>query len=96
MLSGGEQQRVAIARALVKKPPLLLVDEPTGSLDLDTGRQVLTQLRAVADRDRRTVLLVTHNAAIGGMGDRVVRLHSGEIASIVSNERPLGAEEVEW
>jgi len=96
MLSGGEQQRVAIARALVKKPPLLLVDEPTGSLDLDTGRQVLTQLRAVADRDRRTVLLVTHNAAIGGMGDRVVRLHSGEIASIASNERPLGAEEVEW
>ena len=96
MLSGGEQQRVAIARALVKQPPLLLVDEPTGSLDLDTGRQVLNQLRVVADRDGRTVLLVTHNAAIGGMGDRVVRLHSGELASIRSNERPLRAEEVEW
>jgi putative ABC transport system ATP-binding protein len=96
MLSGGEQQRVAIARALVKQPPLLLVDEPTGSLDLDTGRQVLNQLRAVTDRDRRTVLLVTHNAAIGGMGDRLVRLHSGELASVETNERPLTAEEVEW
>lgn len=96
MLSGGEQQRVAIARALVKEPPILLVDEPTGSLDLDTGRQVLTQLRAVSDRDQRTVLLVTHNSAIGGMGDRVVRLHSGEIASIDENTRPLSAGEVEW
>jgi putative ABC transport system ATP-binding protein len=96
MLSGGEQQRVAIARALVKQPPILLVDEPTGSLDLDTGRQVLTQLRSVSDRDGRTVLLVTHNSAIGGMGDRVIRLHSGEIASIEPNERPLVAEEVEW
>jgi len=96
MLSGGEQQRVAIARALVKQPPILLVDEPTGSLDLDTGRQVLTQLRAVSDRDHRTVLLVTHNAAIGSMGDRVIRLHSGEIASIDVNAAPLTAEEVEW
>jgi putative ABC transport system ATP-binding protein len=96
MLSGGEQQRVAIARALVKQPPVLLVDEPTGSLDLDTGRQVLTQLRTVSDRDGRTVLLVTHNAAIGGMGDRVIRLHSGEIASIQPNARPLSAAEVEW
>jgi len=96
MLSGGEQQRVAIARALVKQPPILLVDEPTGSLDLDTGRQVLAQLRAVSDNDDRTVLLVTHNAAIGGMGDRVVRLHSGEVASIETNARPVLSEEVEW
>jgi len=96
MLSGGEQQRVAIARALVKQPPILLVDEPTGSLDLDTGRQVLAQLRAVSDNDHRTVLLVTHNAAIGGMGDRVIRLHSGEVATIETNERPLLPEEVEW
>ena len=96
MLSGGEQQRVAIARALVKQPPILLVDEPTGSLDLETGRQVLGQLRAVSDSDRRTVLLVTHNAAIGGMGDRIVRLRSGEVASIETNARPLPPEEVEW
>ncbi|GBE22462.1 MAG TPA: ABC transporter ATP-binding protein [Actinobacteria bacterium] len=96
MLSGGEQQRVAIARALVKQPPILLVDEPTGSLDLETGRQVLGQLRAVSDNDHRTVLLVTHNAAIGGMGDRIVRLHSGELASIEVNAKPLPPDEVEW
>ncbi|NIA25410.1 MAG: ATP-binding cassette domain-containing protein [Gammaproteobacteria bacterium] len=96
MLSGGEQQRVAIARALVKQPPILLVDEPTGSLDLETGRQVLGQLRAVSDDDHRTVLLVTHNAAIGGMGDRIIRLRSGDVASIEINARPLQPEEVEW
>lgn len=96
MLSGGEQQRVAIARAMVKEPPILLVDEPTGSLDLDTGRQVLAKLREVSDVHHRTVLLVTHNTAIGGMGDRVIRLHSGSIASIHRNERPLTPEEVEW
>ncbi len=96
MLSGGEQQRVAIARALVKQPPILLVDEPTGSLDLETGRQVLTRLRSVSDDDGRTVLLVTHNAAIGTMGDRVVRLHSGRVASVDENSRPAAAAEVEW
>ncbi len=96
MLSGGEQQRVAIARALVKEPPILLVDEPTGSLDLETGRQVLAELRAVTDKDHRTVVLVTHNAAIGNMGDRVIRLHSGEIDSITTNDRPISPDEVEW
>lgn len=96
MLSGGEQQRVAIARAMVKEPPILLVDEPTGSLDLETGRQVLAKLRAVADEHHRTVLLVTHNTAIGGMGDRVIRLHSGRIKTIEANATPLGPDEVEW
>lgn len=96
MLSGGEQQRVAIARALVKQPPILLVDEPTGSLDLETGRQVLSRLRSVSDDDGRTVLLVTHNAAIGAMGDRVVRLHSGKVASIEFNAHPVPSAEVEW
>ena len=76
-LSGGQQQRVAIARALVKEPPLLLCDEPTGSLDLDTGRQVLAVLRDLAREGHHTVLLVTHNSAIARMADRVVRLHSG-------------------
>ena len=87
----------ARADALLRLTPYLMdLDWTIGSLDLDTGRQVLNQLRAVADRDGRTVLLVTHNAAIGGMGDKVVRLHSGELASIRPNERPLRAEEVEW
>ncbi len=93
-LSGGQQQRVAIARALVKEPPLLLCDEPTGSLDLDTGRQVLGVLRDLAREGHHTVLLVTHNSAIARMADRVVRLHSGRIASderVAASGRGRGA-----
>lgn len=95
-LSGGEQQRVAIARALVKEPPLLLCDEPTGSLDLETGRQVLAVLRDLALEGHHTVLLVTHNSAIARMADRVVRLHSGRIASDELVETPVEAVELEW
>jgi putative ABC transport system ATP-binding protein len=95
-LSGGEQQRVAIARALVKEPPLLLCDEPTGSLDLETGRQVLAVLRELALEGHHTVLLVTHNSAIARMADRVVRLHSGRIASDEVVETPVEAAELEW
>jgi putative ABC transport system ATP-binding protein len=95
-LSGGQQQRVAIARALVKEPPLVLCDEPTGSLDLDTGRQVLAVLRDLAREGHHTVLLVTHNSAIANMADRVVRLHSGAIASDDRVEVPVEAEELEW
>ena len=78
-LSGGEQQRVAIARALVKQPPILLCDEPTGELDFETGRMILALLRRLNRENGQTVLLVTHNAAVGEMADRVVRLRSGEI-----------------
>ena len=95
-LSGGQQQRVAIARAIVKEPPLLLCDEPTGSLDLETGRQVLGVLRDLAREGHHTVLLVTHNSAIASMADRVVWLHSGTIAREQRVERPLEAEELEW
>jgi putative ABC transport system ATP-binding protein len=95
-LSGGQQQRVAIARALVKEPPLVLCDEPTGSLDLDTGRQVLAVLRDLAREGHHTVLLVTHNSAIARMADRVVRLHSGVIASDERVDRPVEAAELEW
>lgn len=95
-LSGGQQQRVAIARALVKEPPLLLCDEPTGSLDLDTGRQVLTVLRDLAREGHHTVMLVTHNSAIGHMADRIVRLHSGRIASDERVDDPIEAGELEW
>ena len=72
-LSGGEQQRVAIARALVKRPRLLLCDEPTGSLDLDTGRQVLALLHQASRGDGRTVIVVTHNSAIARAADRVIQ-----------------------
>jgi len=95
-LSGGQQQRVAIARALVKEPPLLLCDEPTGSLDLATGRQVLAVLRDLAREGHHTVLLVTHNSAIAQMADRVVRLHSGRIAGSETVAAPVEAEELDW
>jgi putative ABC transport system ATP-binding protein len=95
-LSGGQQQRVAIARALVKEPPLVLCDEPTGSLDLDTGRQVLGVLRDLAREGHHTVLLVTHNSAIARMADRVVRLQSGAIASDERVARPVEAGELVW
>ena len=95
-LSGGEQQRVAIARAVVKEPPLLLCDEPTGSLDLATGRHVLAVLRALAREGHHSVVLVTHNSAIARMADRVVRMRSGEIVEERRVERPVEAEELDW
>jgi putative ABC transport system ATP-binding protein len=95
-ISGGEQQRVAIARAIVKEPPLLLCDEPTGSLDLETGRGVLSVLHALAREGHHTVLLVTHNSAIANMADRVVRMHSGQIVSDEPNASPQPAESLEW
>jgi putative ABC transport system ATP-binding protein len=95
-VSGGQQQRVAIARATVKEPLLLLCDEPTGSLDLETGRQVLGVLHALAREGHHTVLLVTHNSAIANMADRVVRMHSGQIVSDEPNPSPHPAESLEW
>jgi len=95
-LSGGEQQRVALARGLVKDPPLLLCDEPTGALDVETGKQVLGALRELAGQDDRTVVIVTHNAVIGRMADRVIRLRDGEIVGIESNPAPSAPEELDW
>jgi putative ABC transport system ATP-binding protein len=95
-LSGGEQQRVAVARALVKHPGLLLCDEPTGSLDLDTGRRVLALLQDAARDDGRTVLVVTHNSAIAEAADRVIRLRSGTVVSDEANPRPCPATDVTW
>ncbi len=95
-LSGGEAQRVGIARALAKSPDLLLCDEPTGALDLETGRQVLDVLSR-ANRERRlTVVLVTHNSALAAMADRVVRMRSGRIVDVLMNERPVEAAAVSW
>ena len=95
-LSGGEQQRVAIARALVKRPRLLLCDEPTGSLDLDTGRQVLVLLQGAARESGRSVIVVTHNSAIAEAADRVIRLRSGTVVADAANPHPLPAAEVTW
>jgi putative ABC transport system ATP-binding protein len=95
-LSGGEQQRVAVARALAGSPRILLGDEPTGALDLETGRTVLELLRSVSAELGQTALLVTHNAAIAEMADRVLRMRDGEIVADERNREPLGAEELVW
>jgi putative ABC transport system ATP-binding protein len=95
-LSGGEQQRVAIARAVVKQPDVLLCDEPTGALDYATGKLVLEVLDKV-NRDLGTItVVITHNAAIAGMADRVIRISSGEIVEIRVNERRLSPGELSW
>ena len=95
-LSGGEQQRVAIARAVVKRPEVVLGDEPTGALDYETGKLVLDVLRDVHRRSGKTVIIVTHNAAIAGMADRVVRLRSGRIAEIEVNPSPVAPKDLVW
>jgi len=95
-LSGGEQQRVAIARAIAKRPQVLLCDEPTGALDCDTGVMVLEAL-AQANRDLgTTTVIITHNAVIAGMADRVIRLSNGGIASIESNATRAAASSLRW
>jgi putative ABC transport system ATP-binding protein len=95
-LSGGEQQRVSIARGVVKGSPLLLCDEPTGSLDIETGMRVLRVLHDVTRSDGRTVLAVTHNAVIAKMADRVIRLKDGRIVSSEPNLNPVAPEELAW
>jgi putative ABC transport system ATP-binding protein len=95
-LSGGEQQRVAIARALANNPPVLLCDEPSGNLDVDTGQHVLQVIRDMNQHEGATVLLVTHNAAIAPMADRIVRLHNGAVADIEVIAAPKAATELTW
>jgi len=95
-LSGGEQQRVSIARGLVKSPSLLLCDEPTGSLDIDTGIQVLELLKSVTSEGDRSVLTVTHNSVIAEMADRVIRLRDGEIVDIATNPSPSEPGDLTW
>ena len=95
-LSGGEQQRVAIARAVAKRPDVLLCDEPTGALDYETGLMVLQVLEKVNRELGATVAIITHNAAIAKMAHRVVRMHSGAIASTLKNERQASVNEIEW
>ena len=95
-LSGGEQQRVAIARAIAKNPKLLLCDEPTGALDYKTGKQILKLLQDTARREKMTVIIITHNAAIAPMADKVIRFKNGTAESITINENQVPIEEIEW
>lgn len=95
-LSGGEQQRVAIARAIVKRPQLLLCDEPTGALDYATGKLVLEVIARINRELGTTAVVITHNAAIAGMADRVIRLADGRVASIDVPQRRLTPAELSW
>jgi putative ABC transport system ATP-binding protein len=95
-LSGGEQQRVAVARAIVKSPDVLLCDEPTGALDYETGKVVLAAIARVNEQLGTTTIVITHNAAIAGMADRVLRLGGGRIIGEERNPRRLSADEVRW
>jgi putative ABC transport system ATP-binding protein len=95
-LSGGEQQRVSIARAIAKRPDVLLCDEPTGALDVESGKLVLEVLANVNRELKTTTVIITHNVAIAAMADRVLRMHSGGIVSVVRNEHKASPAEMEW
>ena len=95
-LSGGEQQRVAIARAIAKNPKLLLCDEPTGALDYKTGKQILKLLQDTCRNEKMTVIIVTHNAAIAEMADKVIKFKNGKVENTIINQNPKSIEEIEW
>ena len=95
-LSGGEQQRVSIARALAKNPKLMLCDEPTGALDYQTGKQVLKLLQDCCRKQGMTVIIITHNAALKPMADRIVTIKNGRIADSIRNPEPVSIEKIEW
>ena len=95
-LSGGEQQRVAIARAIAKRPEVLLCDEPTGALDYETGKLVLEALEQVNRELGTTTVVITHNAGIAAMADRVITMRSGQITNVKLNEKKLSPSQLEW
>lgn len=95
-LSGGEQQRVAIARAVAKNPKILLCDEPTGALDYETGKQVLQIIQDMSRKRNATVIIVTHNAAIAPIGDRVIRMRDAKIEKIEENPNPKSIKDISW
>lgn len=95
-LSGGEQQRVAIARALAKNPKLLLCDEPTGALDYQTGKQVLKVLQDTCRKQKKTVIVITHNLALTPIGDKIIKVKSGKIESIEINDTPMDVDRIEY
>lgn len=95
-LSGGEQQRVAIARAIAKNPKILLCDEPTGALDYNTGKQVLQLLQDMSREKHTTVVIVTHNAAIAPIADRIIRMQDGKVKDTTINKEPQSIKDIEW
>ena len=95
-LSGGEQQRVAIARAIAKQPKLLLCDEPTGALDYETGKQILSLLQDTCRNTGTTVIVITHNQAIAPMADRIIEINNAKVRAIRQNPQPKDVSEIEW
>ena len=95
-LSGGEQQRVAIDRAIAKNPSLLLCDEPTGALDYQTGKKVLKILQDRSLKKNSTVVIVTHNAALTPIADKVIRIQDGKVKQIENNSSPQDIAQIEW
>lgn len=95
-LSGGEQQRVAIARAIAKRPDVLLCDEPTGALDSQTGVMVLEALQRINKELGTSTVVITHNADIARMADRVIHLADGQITTVSENENPIAPHEITW
>ena len=95
-LSGGEQQRVSIARAVAKNPMLLLCDEPTGALDYQTGKRILKVLYDVSKKEKKLVIIVTHNQALKDMADKVIIIKNGTVEKIEENKNPIPIEEIEW
>jgi ABC-type lipoprotein export system ATPase subunit len=96
MMSGGQQQRVSIARAVVKNPKIILADEPTAALDFTTGQEVLALIEKLIAQKVTTVVMVTHNAEIAKMANRVIRVKDGKIVSIRRNSWPMHASDLAW
>ena len=95
-LSGGEQQRVSIARAIAKNPKLILCDEPTGALDYLTGKKILKLLHSLSREQKKLVIIVTHNAALKDIADKVIHIKNGRIDSVEVNTHQIPVEEIEW
>ena len=95
-MSGGEQQRVSIARALAKKPEVLFCDEPTGSLDEETGKKVLSILQKVNKELGTTLVIVTHNPGIVGIAHRIIKMNSGKIVEVIKNQEIINASDIRW
>ncbi len=95
-LSGGEQQRVSIARAICKNPAMLLCDEPTGALDSETGTVILSLLQRLCRENHKTVIIVSHNAALAEAADKVIHIKNGRITNVVVNDHPIEVSEVNW